>query len=63
MLVLEAKPDEQFLLYDSVSRLSTTIKVFYRENGNLAIAFDAPATVRISRTRQRSAPNGNKRTG
>ena len=63
MLVLEAKPDEQFLLYDGVSRLSTTIKVFYRENGNLAIAFDAPAMVRISRTQQRSAPNGNKRTG
>ena len=61
MLVLEAKPDEQFLLYDSVSRLSTTIKVFYRDSGSLAIAFDAPASVRISRTQQRSAPSGNNR--
>lgn len=53
-LVLEAKPDERFMLYDSISRLHTTIKVFYRNNGNLAIAFEAPQEVSISREKQRS---------
>ena len=60
-LVLEAKPDERFMLYDSVSRLSTTIKVFYRNNGNLAIAFEAPDQVMISREKQRSVRNGIKK--
>ena len=53
-LILEAKPDERFMLFDSVSGFHTTIKVFYRNNGNLAIAFEAPKAVRISREQQRS---------
>jgi sRNA-binding carbon storage regulator CsrA len=53
-LVLEAKPDERFILSDSVSGLCTKIKVFYRNNGNLAIAFEAPKQVRIGREKQRS---------
>lgn len=61
-LVLEAKPDERFVLYDVVSGLTTNIKLFYRENGNLAIAFEAPKQVRISRERRRSVDSGNKRT-
>lgn len=61
-LVLEAKPDEKFMLFDAVSRLSTTIKVFYRNNGNLAIAFEAPSAVRISRVQQRSVSNGDGKT-
>ncbi len=61
-LVLEAKPDERFVLFDVVSGLSTKIKLFYRENGNLAIAFEAPRQVRISREQQRSVERGNKRT-
>ena len=59
-LVLESKPDERFMLYDSVSELHTTIKVFYRNNGNLAIAFEAPKQVKISREQQRSVSNGNQ---
>lgn len=59
-LVLEAKPDERFMLFDSISGLSTTIKVFFRGNGNLAIAFEAPKQVRISRERQRSADGNGK---
>ncbi len=59
-LVLEAKPDEHFMLFDSVSGLNTTIKVFYRNNGNLAIAFEAPNQVRISRDQQRSVKNGSQ---
>ncbi len=62
-LVLEAKPDERFLLFDEVSGLSTTIKVFFRNNGNLAVAFEAPSQVRISREQQRSVSNGNGKTG
>jgi sRNA-binding carbon storage regulator CsrA len=57
-LVLEAKVDERFMLYDCRSGLYTTIKVFYRNNGNLAIAFEAPKDVRISREQQRSVKDG-----
>lgn len=59
LLKLEAKPDERFLLYDSVSGLSTIIKPYYRNNGNLALAFEAPSEVRISRVKQRSMRSGN----
>lgn len=61
-LVLEAKPDERFMLFDTVSRLSTTIKVFYRDSGSLAIAFEAPKEIRVSREKQRSALDGNTGT-
>jgi len=57
-LVLEAKLEECFMLYDSVSRIHSTIKIFYRDNGNLAIAFEAPKEVRISREQQRSVKDG-----
>ena len=61
-LVLEAKVDEKFMLFDEVSRLTTTVKVFYRGNGNLAVAFEAPRQVRISREKQRSVDGGDRRT-
>ena len=60
-LVLESKPEERFMLFDSISGLCTTIKVFYRNNGNLAIAFEAPKEVRISREQQRSVKDGVKK--
>ena len=60
-LVLESKPEERFMLFDSISGLCTTIKVFYRNNGNLAIAFEAPKEVRISREQQRSVKDGTKK--
>ncbi len=62
MLVLQAKVDEKFVLFDTVSKLTTTIKVFYRDGGSLAIAFDAPRAVEISRERQRSVGSGNRKT-
>lgn len=61
-LILEAKPDERFILFDEVSGLSTRIKVFFRNNGNLAIAFEAPSAIRISREQQRSVGNDNRKT-
>lgn len=61
-LVLEAKPDERFILFDTVSGLTTKLKVFYRNNGNMALAFEAPAKVRISREQQRSVDNDNAGT-
>ena len=61
-LTLEAKPDERFVLFDMRSRTTTKLKVFYRDNGNLAIAFEAPAKVRISREQQRSVGNDNTGT-
>jgi len=48
-LILEAKPEERFRLVDSVSGIVTTVKPFYRDNGNLAIAFEAPTEIRITR--------------
>ena len=60
-LILEAKLDERFMLFDSISGIRTTIKVFYRNNGNLAIAFEAPKEVRISREQQRSVKDGIKK--
>lgn len=59
-LVLEAKPDERFIMFDSVSRITTNLKVFYRDNGRLAIAIEAPSAVRISREQQRSAGNDDR---
>jgi sRNA-binding carbon storage regulator CsrA len=60
-LILEAKPNERFILFDSISGLSTKIKVFYRENGNLALAFEAPSEIRISREEQWSVNGNGKR--
>ena len=60
-LVLEAKPDEAFVLFDCRSRITTRVKAFYRDNGNLALAFEAPEAVVISREQQQwSARNGNR---
>ena len=66
-LILEAKADERFILYDSISGLTTIIKPFFRNNDNLAIAFEAPSQVRISREKQRtveqrSVNNGDRKT-
>jgi sRNA-binding carbon storage regulator CsrA len=61
-LVLATKANEKFVLFDMVSGISTTLKVFYRNNGNLAIAFTAPKQVRISREQQWSAESGNTET-
>ncbi len=58
-LVLQARPDEKFILFDEISGLTTVVKPFYRDNGNLMMTFEAPSTVRISRERQRSVPNAN----
>lgn len=60
-LVLEPKPDEEFVLYDDLSKATTNVKVFYRRNGNLAVAFEAPSQIQIIRKR-RSAERGNKET-
>ncbi len=60
MLILQAKPDEKFVLFDEVSKLVTTIKVFYRNNGGFSIAFDAPSQIRISRDKQRNVGNGQR---
>jgi len=62
-LVLGAKPDERFELYDSVSGTKVIVKPFYRAGGgDLALMFEAPETIRISRQERRSAGNG-KRQG
>ena len=61
-LVLEAKLDERFMLFDCVSGIYTRIKVFYRNNGNLAIAFEAPNRVRIQREKQWSVDRGDRKT-
>lgn len=62
-LILESKPNERFVLFDEASGLTTTLKIFYRDNGNLAVAFEAPGQVRISREKQRSVGDGDKRLG
>ena len=60
-LVLAVKPNERFELRDEVSGLSVGIRVFYRqENGDLAVAFEAPQRVRISRNRW--SGNGDRET-
>jgi len=57
-LVLECKPNETFVLYDELSGLTTCIKVTFRENGNLAVTFEAPKEVNIRREKkQRSVKN------
>ncbi|MBN2457297.1 MAG: carbon storage regulator [Sedimentisphaerales bacterium] len=58
MLVLEPKPDEKIILFDTVSKTRIVIKAFRRSgNGNIELAFDAPEQVRISR--ERGSVNGN----
>lgn len=51
MLVLEPKRNEKIKLTDSVSGTVVTIKSFIRANGNIALGFDAPKTVKITRER------------
>jgi len=62
-LVLGAKPDERFELYDSASGTKVIVKPFYRAGGDLALMFEAPETIRISRQERRSAENGKRRKG
>jgi len=59
MLVLEPKKDTQFRLTDEVSGAVIVIKTFLRRNGNLALGFDAPKTVRI--IREKYSPLQNSR--
>ena len=62
MLLLEINEDEPIELLDTISGLSSIIKVFHREhNGELALAVDAPREVKINR-KSRSRNNGNRRT-
>ncbi len=51
MLVLEIKPYERFVLYDSVSGFSTRMKIALREGrrNRFVVLFDAPEEVKISR--------------
>lgn len=52
MLVLRPKSDEQIRLTDEISGAQIIVKTFLRENGDLALGFDAPQTVRIIRERR-----------
>lgn len=52
-LILETVPDENIILFDMVSRTTTKLKVFYMGNGKLALAFESPGSIIISRERQR----------
>ena len=66
MLVLEPKPNEQIVLFDAVSKARVIIQSFYRDrDGSLALAFDAPRQIRVTReprNEQRNARNGNAGT-
>lgn len=57
-LVLGARTDEIFVLFDTVSRITTRIRVFCRKNGSLAVVFEAPEQVNISREKQRNMFSG-----
>ena len=61
MLILEAKPNERFLLEDEVSGSKTRIKVFYRDNGSLVVGFDAPSEIRITRVQRSALEDGNRK--
>lgn len=58
MLVLEPKSNEKIKLTDEVSGAVVTIKSFIRDNSNIALGFDAPSTIKITRER-RSAKDDN----
>lgn len=49
MLVLRAKYNEIIKLTDLKSGTIITVKLFIRDNGDAALAFDAPKKVIISR--------------
>ena len=51
MLVLEPKVNQKIILKDSISGAVVNIKSFLRNNGNIALGFDAPRTVKITRER------------
>jgi sRNA-binding carbon storage regulator CsrA len=58
MLVLEPKRNQKIILHDTVSGAVITVKTYLRDSGNLALAFDAPQTVRIKMGRN---PENGKR--
>jgi sRNA-binding carbon storage regulator CsrA len=58
MLVLEPKRNQKIILHDTVSGAVITVKTYLRDGGNLALAFDAPQTVRIKMERN---PENDKR--
>ena len=61
MLVLEAKLDEQIILYDTESDLRIVIKPFRRfGGGTIQLGFDAPERIQI--TRERGNGNGYTKT-
>ena len=63
MLILEPKKDLKIILTDEQSGTEVVITTFRRTNGNVALAFDAPKSVRITREKKQwSAENGNQRT-
>ena len=59
MLILELNSDEPVEFIDTVSGLKTVVKVFFRANGRLALAVDAPSEVKINRSRSENE-TGNK---
>jgi sRNA-binding carbon storage regulator CsrA len=58
MLVLEPKRNQKIILTDQISGAVITVKTYLRDGGNLALAFDAPQTVRIKMERN---PENDKR--
>jgi sRNA-binding carbon storage regulator CsrA len=57
MLIIEPKRNQKIKLQDSVSGTEIVVKTFLRENGNIALAFDAPKTVRITREKIKKNEN------
>ena len=51
-LVLDTKRNEMFQLRDAETGTITTIKIFYRDSGSLAVRFEAPKNILISRKKE-----------
>jgi sRNA-binding carbon storage regulator CsrA len=49
MLVIEPKYNQNIFLRDTVSGAVIVVKAFRRKCGNIALGFDAPQTVRITK--------------
>lgn len=60
MLNIELRMDREIHLFDTKSETLVIIKP-YRRNERVAVAIDAPMTVRIDQQRQGVGGNGSKR--
>ena len=54
MLVLEPKDNQRIILKDAKFGAEVVIKTFRRANGNIALGFDAPRHIKITREKDQA---------